>query len=144
MWLKTPQSLWWKSRIFRNESACPRRKSLIFITISKLWLVYGTLSYFRSILGVLRNGLVQKFSNHLYLFLFCIIYYFNSSSARTNFIRLKLIWTCLWHAWTGRYTREELQTFYPSLLGEIIHFIAPWNNATILYHFENQNIWNKG
>ena len=34
-----------------------------------------TFSYFRSyILRVLRNGLVQRrFSNHLYLFLFCII-----------------------------------------------------------------------
>ena len=32
------------------------------------------LSYFWSyILRVLRNGLIQRFSNHLYLFLFCII-----------------------------------------------------------------------
>ena len=48
--------------IFHNDSACPIRKSEICpnsIVISKLWLVYITLSYFRSyILGVLRNGLV--------------------------------------------------------------------------------------
>ena len=29
------------------------------------------------------------------------------------FIRLKLVWTCLWHAWTGRYNRHRVQTFYP-------------------------------
>ena len=47
----TPHSLRWKSTIFHNELACPIRKSYISpnsIAISNLWLVYSTLSYFRS------------------------------------------------------------------------------------------------
>ena len=72
LWLKLSQSLNWKSTLFHNEPACPIRKSSISpnsIAISKLWLVYSTLSYFRSYtLRILRNGLV-----HLYLFLFCIV-----------------------------------------------------------------------
>ena len=46
-------------------------------------------SYLRSyILRVLRNGLVQRFSNHFYLFLFCIIFILIIS-------QLKLVWACL-------------------------------------------------
>ena len=58
----TPQSLRWKSTIFHNVSVCPIRRSSISpnsIAIDKLWLVYSSLSYFRSYkLRVLRNGLV--------------------------------------------------------------------------------------
>ena len=154
----TPQVLRWKSTIFHNESACPIRKSQISlnsIAINKLWLVYSTLSYFWSyILRVLRNGLVQRFSNPLYLLRFLYNYYFNSSSAGTIFIRLKLVWACLWHAWTGRYTRTSKLLSAPFSEKSFI-LIAPWNCATILFHFKNQftvqnkkcfyrNIWNNG
>ena len=103
----------------------------------------STLSYFRSyILRVFRNVLVQRFSNHLYLYPFLYYYYFNSSSARTIFIRLKLVWTCLWSAWTGRYIRQGGTS---SLLSAHISeksFIltAPWIYATILFHFVKTNI----
>ena len=52
-------------------------------------------------------------------------YYFNSSSARTIFILLKLVWTCLWQSWTGKYTRQGLQTFYQYPFRKIIHFNCP-------------------
>ena len=53
---------------------------------------------------------------------FLYYFYFNSSSARTIFIRLKLVWTCFWYAWTGRYPRQRLQIFYPPPFRKIIHF----------------------
>ena len=60
-------------RFFKNIFWDLRSKRIL-LCVSKPWLVCSTLSYFQSyILRVLRNGLVQRFSNHLHLFLFCIL-----------------------------------------------------------------------
>ena len=103
------------------------------IAISKRWLVYCTLSYFRSyILSVLRNRLVQKFPNHLYLFLFYIISILIFPQREQFFstkTRLDLSLTCL--NWKIYLPCSEFKPSIRTLLGKNIHFNCPlklWNN----------------
>ena len=92
----------------------------LFFSVSGLWWLFP-ISYIESSSKWISPEILESsvFIPFLYYF------YFNSSSARTIFIRLKFIWTCLWHAWTGDIPNREFEPSIRTPFEKIIHFNCP-------------------
>ena len=121
----------------------PIRKSSISlnsIAISKLWLVYSALSYFRSyILRVLRNGLDSRIIFYLFLF-YLLLFLFNSSATRATFIRVKLDFDILE---VKDIPRRVFKPFIRTLFGKIIHFNGPLKLCNLFISFREPIYFSK-
>ena len=96
-----------------------QRRELI---IDKMYITQNDQKF---ILRVLRNGLVQKFSNHLLFIPFLYYYYFNGSSARTIFIRLKLVWAIIDMLELEDIPGSDFNPSICTLYGKMIHYNCP-------------------